>query len=930
MVTNQSSSSSPLVSVVIPVHNPGSYLAAALDSVRQQSFKDYEVIVVDDGSTEDIASVCEQFTDVRVIKQQRSGPSAARNTGIINSSSEFIAFLDQDDLWQSTKLERQIQAINHDPSIGVCHTNLACVNQLGQQIGSFSVDRTYSGKDFVVHSLTEPVRKSYPSSGILTCSAVLIRRTVLAVTGLFDPDLPVCADTDLWLKIGMHYNFAFVTSCETFYRLHDRNLSTTDFAEQDIWKLHDRYHKYKKQSGDGRAALIVDKIIAEAPTHSAARKFDACRRSLKERNWSAFICDLCAAARCDVVFVLRSLRVWAKLRMQQLGLVDGELEPRGELQGQPPPPVMLSDVAVNSTVASASKKSGQSVTRNAARRGAGHMLECMEWNGDHARFKDLLFRIKPFSAKKWNLGDRYFRLFKSQGLLDQFQSVFDALPDFQPQNILEIGMLDGGSLALWSEVFPSAKIVGIDLEADRGDSEYFKWYVKQRGRQDKIKTYWGTDQTDTDALLNICRKEFDQPIDLIVDDASHYYEQTKASFEFLFPKLRPGGLYIIEDWAWYHWAAHHDDLHFDGKRPLTQLVFELTEAVGSTGGSAFASVHVKSGLVAVERGTEILPKDRSLPVTSCIERRPSAQSADGGDGGYLNLSLPSKSKFDRMHRIDWNQTLTDPILANIRKALENPVIDGKQFPRCPDAALQVRLNGASGDPAFLEAFPFYKRILGYAKVLGIDVDENTRVLDFGCGWGRHMHYFWQIVKAENLYGTDIDPNLVELCSQLFPSGNFVQNFVKKPMPLEKDFFDIVWSYSVFSHLNEDAHMICMRDICRVLRPGGMFIGTTEGANFIDFCASFRDKTKIENDWHENLGRVFKSEAEVEACKRRYEQGEFQFFQSYNHGPNGYSAYGEAIVPKHFFEKHWTDRFRIVDFYDPCMGNQQAVIVAQKL
>ena len=154
-------------------------------------------------------------------------------------------------------------------------------------------------------------------------------------------------------------------------------------------------------------------------------------------------------------------------------------------------------------------------------------------------------------------------------------------------------------------MFHSKKIVGIDIE-DRTDSAYFQQYVAQKRLCDRIRTYWNTSQTDRQALLDIVRSEFTGPLDLVFDDASHLYEPTKISFETLFPLLRPGGLYVIEDWAWHHWEPFERPKSWNPAEHLTRLIFENVEAVGTNRG-AIASVTVAPGFVGIERGEAEIP-----------------------------------------------------------------------------------------------------------------------------------------------------------------------------------------------------------------------------------------------------------------------------------------------------------------------------------
>ena len=108
----------PLVSVIIPVYNGGRHLRAALESVFAQTYRPFEVIVVDDGSTDDSSAIAQSFPDVRYIHQQNQGVAAARNRGIDAARGEFFAFLDQDDLWTPEKLKLQIGYLLGHPDLG--------------------------------------------------------------------------------------------------------------------------------------------------------------------------------------------------------------------------------------------------------------------------------------------------------------------------------------------------------------------------------------------------------------------------------------------------------------------------------------------------------------------------------------------------------------------------------------------------------------------------------------------------------------------------------------------------------------------------------------------------------------------------------------------------------------------------------------------
>ena len=145
------------------------------------------------------------------------------------------------------------------------------------------------------------------------------------------------------------------------------------------------------------------------------------------------------------------------------------------------------------------------------------------------------------------------------------------------KNVLELGIFRGGSTIWLNELLNPAKLVAIDLTAK--PVEDLENYRLESGRTEQLVTYYGTDQKDERMLRQICDIDFkNESLDLIIDDASHYLSETSASFNFLFPRLAPGGLYVIEDWAWSHLLADLSEAdareakrHFLDKEPLAPL-----------------------------------------------------------------------------------------------------------------------------------------------------------------------------------------------------------------------------------------------------------------------------------------------------------------------------------------------------------------------
>ena len=181
------------VSVIIPVFNRPEAVRRAIDSVLTQTCQDFEIIVVDDASTDATPAVVAAFTDprVRLFRHERNrGGSAARNTGIRASSAPYVAFLDSDDEWLPTKLERQLAVFEGaTDEVGLVYAGVERV----YEDGVVSRDVPRSGQNLTRTLLLENV--------IGETSVGMVRRSVLDQTGVFDESLPSCQDLDLWLRI---------------------------------------------------------------------------------------------------------------------------------------------------------------------------------------------------------------------------------------------------------------------------------------------------------------------------------------------------------------------------------------------------------------------------------------------------------------------------------------------------------------------------------------------------------------------------------------------------------------------------------------------------------------------------------------------------------------------------------------------------------
>jgi hypothetical protein len=230
------------------------------------------------------------------------------------------------------------------------------------------------------------------------------------------------------------------------------------------------------------------------------------------------------------------------------------------------------------------------------------LIDRLIWQPDRMILDDLVFRIEHNLSDDWELGADCFRFFKVKGLVDAYASAFACLVEFQPKNVFELGIWDGGSIAFWFEWFKPDKHVAIDFSRGE-DSAYFRKYIESRGINERIKTFWETNQADASRICDITDAEFDGPLDLVIDDCSHLYGPTKTSFEALFPYLRTGGLYVIEDWNWsYIKEFQSQDCRWAYEKPLAELVFELLGATGSSN-PLIQNIIVYQNFVIVVKGS---------------------------------------------------------------------------------------------------------------------------------------------------------------------------------------------------------------------------------------------------------------------------------------------------------------------------------------
>jgi len=201
----------PTVSVIVPLYNAREVIRETLESIRSQTWTDYEIVVVDDGSTDGSGETVQKFDGIlRYIRQENAGVAAARNRGIMESSGRYLALLDHDDLWHPTKLEKQVQLLEQRPEVGMVVTDVAHIDRDGRPM--HIIGAGYNPK--------ETFARLFVRGYVPTPSAAMIRRSVLSAIGGFDESFRSAGldDHELWTRIAAYCEIANLPEPLTYHR----------------------------------------------------------------------------------------------------------------------------------------------------------------------------------------------------------------------------------------------------------------------------------------------------------------------------------------------------------------------------------------------------------------------------------------------------------------------------------------------------------------------------------------------------------------------------------------------------------------------------------------------------------------------------------------------------------------------------------------
>lgn len=275
-------------------------------------------------------------------------------------------------------------------------------------------------------------------------------------------------------------------------------------------------------------------------------------------------------------------------------------------------------------------------------------MKNIEWLSDKQFSVDGVKFLNCLDDYSLKTDDDRVVILKDRNVLDNYEEVFGESP---PKTMLEFGIFQGGSPTLFSLWFELDKFVGIDICPP---VEKFDSFCAQHSVGSKIKSYYGVSQIDKQRVTQIICEEFgNTPLDVIIDDASHLYGLTRRTFEIAFPYLRPGGMYVVEDWGWAHWPGSK---FFMGETSMSILIMELMMLCASRS-DIISEVRVFPSFAFI-RKSPLAPAMDDMSLGSLYNKR--GLEITGADGANLSsvitkslreIKTPKKSRHGRLAKL---------------------------------------------------------------------------------------------------------------------------------------------------------------------------------------------------------------------------------------------------------------------------------------
>jgi SAM-dependent methyltransferase len=243
------------------------------------------------------------------------------------------------------------------------------------------------------------------------------------------------------------------------------------------------------------------------------------------------------------------------------------------------------------------------------------------------------------------------------------------------------------------------------------------------------------------------------------------------------------------------------------------------------------------------------------------------------------------------------------------------------LPSLPRDSFHPSIAATSARAALEAGFQTYKIIKRELRKHGRPLRPADAVLDFGCGWGRVIRYFTRDVRPENLWGIDISETAIEACRETNRWARFDQNRPLPPSRFEDETFDLVYAYSVFSHLSEASHLAWLQEFERILKAGGVLVATTLPRHFAENCSKLAQDPESLPEWQRHVAECFAVPDEFLAA---YDGGEYSFASV----EGAQDDLGFASISERYVRRRWADRFEVRDYF-PGPRNMQMFVVCRK-
>lgn len=253
------------VSVIIPVYKVEKYIAGTVESVLAQTYKNFELLIIDDGSPDKSIEICQKFTDnrIKIIKQENRGVAAARNTGIRQAQGEYLAFLDADDLWTPEKLAKHVEHLENSPAVGVSFCRSAFIDELGEPLGIYQITKLKEITPLDLLCRTPIGNGSVPVIRRETLEDIAFQDNLYGTVEKFyfddDRQLHPSEDVECWLRIAMKTKWLIEGIPEplTLYRVNSQGFSAQLMKKLKSWEtMLEKAHAYVPSESIGELERI--------------------------------------------------------------------------------------------------------------------------------------------------------------------------------------------------------------------------------------------------------------------------------------------------------------------------------------------------------------------------------------------------------------------------------------------------------------------------------------------------------------------------------------------------------------------------------------------------------------------------------------------------------------------------------------------------